>query len=87
MLAGIAAAVTRHGFEPDQALTAAEAVTIYTRGGAYAQQREHLTGSLVEGHRADLVVLSQDPTAVAPDRIADIEVRLTVIGGGVVHQV
>lgn len=87
VLAGIAAAVTRHGFEPDQALTAAEAVTIYTRGGAYAQQREHLTGSLVEGHRADLVVLSQDPTAVAPDRIADIEVRLTVIGGGVVHQV
>jgi hypothetical protein len=85
VLAGIAAAVTRHGFEPAQAVTAAEAVAMYTRGGAVAQQREHLTGSLVEGHRADMVVLSHDPTAVAPDRITDIEVRLTVIGGGVVH--
>jgi predicted amidohydrolase YtcJ len=86
VLAGISAAVTRHGFEPSQALTAAEAVAMYTRGGAIAQQREHLAGSLREGHRADLVMLSQDPTAVPPDRIADIDVLLTVIGGGVVHQ-
>jgi predicted amidohydrolase YtcJ len=85
VLAGIGAAVTRDGFEPDQAVTPTEAVTMYTRGGAIAQQREHLTGSLVEGHRADLVVLSQDPTAVAPAAIADIDVQLTVIGGAVVH--
>jgi predicted amidohydrolase YtcJ len=86
VLAGISAAVTRHGFEPSQALTAAEAVAMYTRGGAIAQQREHLAGSLTEGHRADLVMLSGDPTTVPSDRIADTEVCLTVIGGGVVHQ-
>jgi hypothetical protein len=86
VLAGIGAAVTRHGFEPAQALTPAEAVAMYTRGGAYAQQREDVAGSLRQGHRADLVVLSHDPTAVAPERIADIEVRCTIIGGQVVHQ-
>jgi hypothetical protein len=86
VLAGMGAAVTRHGFEPAQALTAAEAVAMYTRGGALAQQREHLTGSLTEGLRADLAVLSDDPTAVAPEDIAGIDVCLTVVGGGVVHQ-
>jgi predicted amidohydrolase YtcJ len=86
VLAGIGAAVTRHGFEPAQALTPAEAVSMYTRGGALAQQREDVTGSLTEGLRADLVVLSDDPTAIAPAGIADIDVCLTVVGGGGVHQ-
>jgi hypothetical protein len=85
VLAGITAAVTRHGFEPDQALTAAEAVEIYTRGGALAQQREHEAGSLTEGFRADLVVLSADPTAVSPPKIADLDVHTTVVGGRVIY--
>lgn len=85
VLAGIAAAVTRHGFEPGQALTVDEAVAMYTRDAAAAQQREHLTGSITEGLRADFVVLSEDPTAVPPDRITDIEVCLTVVGGRPVY--
>jgi predicted amidohydrolase YtcJ len=39
----------------------------------------------VEGFRADLVVLSSDPTVVSPEKIADLEVGLTVVGGRVVH--
>jgi hypothetical protein len=85
VLAGIGAAVTRHGFEPDQRLTAEEAVALYTRNAAIAQRREHLTGTLTVGKRADLVVLSDDPTDVPADQIAQIEVRRTVIGGTVVH--
>ena len=30
---------------------------------------------------ADLVVLSEDPTAVSPDRIAGLEVLATIVGG------
>ena len=30
---------------------------------------------------ADLVVLSEDPTAVSPDRIAGLEVLATITGG------
>lgn len=85
VLAGMTAAVTRHGFEPGQALTAAEALEMYTVGGAVAQQREHEAGRLAEGYRADLVVLSSDPTAVPPEKIAELDVGLTVVGGRVVH--
>jgi hypothetical protein len=86
VLAGIAACVTRHGFEPAQALTAEEAVTMYTHGGATAQGREHLTGRIKEDLQADLVVLSDDPTAVPTDAITDIEVELTIVRGHVVHR-
>lgn len=85
VLGGITAAVTRHGFGVEQALTVAEALEMYTVGGAVAQQREHEAGRLVEGFRADLVVLSSDPTVVSPEKIADLEVGLTVVGGRVVH--
>jgi predicted amidohydrolase YtcJ len=86
VLTGIVTAVDRQGFQSHQALTVEEAVAMYTRGGATVQQREHVTGSIVEGHRADLVVLSADPTQVPPASIADIDVRLTVVGGRVVHR-
>jgi len=85
VLAGIAAAVTRCGFEPDEAVSAAEAVAMYTHDGAVAQEREHVTGRIAEGLHADLVVLSDDPTAVPADAIADIAVLLTVARGQVVH--
>ncbi len=35
---------------------------------------------------ADLVVLSADPTAVAPDKIGAIDVLLTMVGGRVVYR-
>jgi predicted amidohydrolase YtcJ len=86
VLAGIATAVDRAGFQEHQALTVEEAIAMYTRGGAMVQQREGVTGSITEGLRADLVVLSDDPTQVAPARIADLRVHLTVVGGRVVHR-
>ncbi|HEY8544636.1 MAG TPA: amidohydrolase [Acidimicrobiales bacterium] len=85
VLAGITAAVTRHGVAPEQALTTAEAIEMYTAGGAAAQQRDHEAGRLVEGFRADLVVLSSDPLTTPPEKIADLDVGLTVVGGRVVH--
>jgi predicted amidohydrolase YtcJ len=36
------------------------------------------------GKLADLVVLSEDPTAVDPGRIKDIDVEMTIVGGEVV---
>jgi len=41
---------------------------------------------LAEGLRSDLVVLSHDPTELPADQIAAIDVRLTVVGGRVVHR-
>ena len=42
-------------------------------------------GSLEPGKLADFAVLSADPTAIAPEGIAAIEVLATVVGGRVAH--
>ena len=68
-------------FNPDEAVTAEQALRAWTRGSAYASRQEHVKGSIAPGMLADLVVLSEDPAAVSPDRIADLEVLATIVGG------
>jgi hypothetical protein len=72
-------------FAPAEALTPLEAVRAYTWGSAYASKSEHRRGSMRPGHLADLAVLSDDPTAVDPRRIAAIDVVATVVGGVARH--
>jgi predicted amidohydrolase YtcJ len=85
-LLGIADMVTRRTasgapFNPAEAITAAQALYAYTAGSAYASRQEHVKGSIIPGQLADLVVLSEDPTAVSPDRIAGLQVLATLVGG------
>jgi predicted amidohydrolase YtcJ len=87
VLHAIACCVTREGFVPEQALTAAEALALFTRDAARLQFEEDEKGTLAPGKRADLVVLSASPLAVAPERIAAIRVLQTVVGGRIVHDV
>jgi predicted amidohydrolase YtcJ len=68
-------------FNPDEAITARQALRAWTWGSAYASRQEHVKGSIAPGMLADLVVLSEDPTAVAPERIAGLEVLATIVGG------
>src|SRR5580704_13596731 len=68
-------------FNPDEAVTAEQALRAWTWGSAYASRQEHVKGSIAPGMLADLVVLSEDPTAVSPDRIAGLEVLATIVGG------
>lgn len=74
-------AVNRDGPEK---ISAYEALRCYTVESAYVEGREHEKGSIEEGKLADLVVLSEDPTAVDPGRIKELEVLQTVVGGNVV---
>ena len=85
-LLGIADMVNRRTasgapFNPAEAITAAQALYAYTAGSAYASHQEHVKGSISPGQLADLVVLSEDPTAVSPDRIAGLKVLATLVGG------
>jgi predicted amidohydrolase YtcJ len=85
-LLGIADMVNRRTasgapFNPGEAVSAAAAVRAWTWGSAYASRQEHVKGSIAPGLLADLVVLSEDPTAVSPDRIAGLEVLATIVGG------
>jgi hypothetical protein len=90
-LVGVYASVTRKAetgqtISPQEAISAAEALGIYTLGGAYASFEEKLKGSIEVGKLADMVVLSADPTRVAPEEIKGIKVEQTIIGGEIVWQ-
>ena len=87
------AAVTRatldgknpHGWFPEQKLTVAEAVYAYTMGSAYAEFQEKEKGSLTSGKLADMVLLSDDIFRIAPEKIRDVKVMNTWVGGKQVY--
>jgi predicted amidohydrolase YtcJ len=68
-------------FNAGEAITAEEALRAYTWGSAYASGAESVKGSIEAGKLADFVVLSADPTAVEPAKIAGIGVLATIVGG------
>ena len=56
-----------------------------TIDGAYALSMEQKVGSLEPGKFADMVILSDNPLAVDPDTIFEIEALMTMVGGRVEH--
>ena len=85
-------AVTRMGYldrdhapwELAQRLTVENSLRLLTIEGAYATFEEEVKGSLTPGKWADLVVLSDNPMAVAtPEALLDINALLTIVGGTV----
>ena len=72
-------------FGADERLSAHEALASYTAGGARAAHGEDHWGTLAPRRLADLVVLGDDPTSVAVDRIGSIQVLATVVGGRAAH--
>jgi predicted amidohydrolase YtcJ len=64
----------------DQAVTAADALRMYTGGAAATLGLAGEIGTLRPGARADAVVLSEDPALVPPERIREIGVRRTIAG-------
>jgi hypothetical protein len=90
-LAGIYAAITRRAESgqtllPEEGISPGEALKLYTVNGAYASFEENIKGSITPGRLADIVVLSGDPAAVPPERLMDIKVEMTIIGGRVVWE-
>lgn len=85
-LMAIQSMVTRKDYDgrvwgPNQSISVGEAMRICTVNGAYASFEEDLKGSITAGKLADFVVLAEDPHEVAPDRIKEIRVVRTVVGG------
>jgi len=86
------AAVTRatldgknpNGWFPQQKLSVAEAVEAYTMGSAYAEFQEKEKGSITPGKLADMVLLSDDIFSIAPEKIRDVHVAKTFVGGKLV---
>ena len=89
-LLALQSTVTRRGFDgaevaPEQRITAGEALALYTTGAATATGEDDVKGRLAPGYLADFVVLADDPLTCAPERIADIAVLATYVGGAPVH--
>jgi predicted amidohydrolase YtcJ len=82
---GIRALVTR-SFFPEERLAAEEALRLYTVEAAYASSEEKTKGTIEAGKLADLVVLSENPMTIAQEKIEDIIVEMTLVGGKVVYQ-
>ncbi len=85
-LLGVQGMVTRTGWNGEtwganQRISVAEALRVYTWNGAYNSHEEHLKGSIAAGKLADFVVLADDPLAVDPGRLKDIQIVRTVVGG------
>lgn len=87
------AAVTRatldgknpNGWFPEQKLSVAEAIEAYTMGSAYAEFQENEKGSITTGKLADMVLLSDDIFSIAPEKIRDVRVVKTFVGGRLVY--
>jgi predicted amidohydrolase YtcJ len=82
--------VTRRGsngkeYGANQRVTVDEAIKAWTLDGAYATFEEKIKGSITPGKLADFVVLQADPRKIVPDKIKDIVVDATYVGGQMVY--
>ena len=90
---GLYAAVTRRtldganpeGWVPEQKIDVESALRAYTASAARASFTDERTGTLSPGRLADIVVLNGNPFEVEPERLLDLEVDLTIVGGREVY--
>jgi hypothetical protein len=93
---GIYSAVTRQsreepgvppgGWLPEQRLTRAEAIRLYTAASAYGEWEEARKGTLRPGMFADFVVWSADLLTIPEAEILKAEPTMTVVGGRTVFR-
>lgn len=90
-LMGIQGMVTRRGWDgsvwgANQRISVSEAIAVNTYNGAWASGEEAIKGSITAGKLADYVVLADDPHTVDVEKIKDIQIVRTVVGGTISHQ-
>jgi predicted amidohydrolase YtcJ len=93
-LLGIYGAVTRRtldgahpdGWVPAEKMSVTEALRAYTAANAYGAYMEDRLGTLAPGRLGDLVVLSENVLDLEPERLRDVRVDFTVVGGRVVYE-
>ncbi|MEC0276193.1 amidohydrolase [Peribacillus frigoritolerans] len=91
---GIYRAVTRvhndgepnGGWHSAEIISMAEALRLYTLGGAYGNFKESKLGTIEVGKLADIVVLDKNLFEVDPFEILSTKVNLTIMDGKVVYE-
>jgi predicted amidohydrolase YtcJ len=88
---GIQGMVTRTGWNGEtwganQKVSVEEALRINTLNGAYNSHEEAIKGSIAPGKLADFVVLADDIFTMPQDKIKDVQIVRTVVGGKTVYR-
>ncbi len=86
----IYAMVTRQSdagiFEPQEAISVADALRMWTIWPAKAVGEGHEKGTIEIGKFADMVVLSDDPFQIPKEQLKDLKASKTIVGGRVVFE-
>jgi predicted amidohydrolase YtcJ len=88
---GIWAAVVRRDLQsgqiiaPEERISVEQALTLYTRNGAYAGFEEGLKGALEPGKFADFIVVDRNVLTIPADELKDVKVLQTFVGGRSVY--
>lgn len=88
---GIWAAVERKELQtgqvlaPEERISVEQALTLYTRNGAYAGFEEDRKGSIEPGKLGDFIVVDRDVLSVPTDELKDVKVLQTFISGRCVY--
>lgn len=86
---GLSAAISRQdvngqplgGWFASERVTLEQALSAYSRGGAYAGFAEDKIGALEPGRWADFIIVDRDPTKVSPQELAKTQVLETSVAG------
>ena len=71
---------------PEERISAAEAFAMHTTTAAFVGFEENVKGTLEVGKLADIAILAEDPFEIPAERIKDIRVEMTIVGGEVKYQ-
>ncbi len=71
---------------PHERISPLEALKAYTTHAAYCSFEENTKGSIETGKLADFTLLSGNPLDVSPEKIKDIQVMQTSVGGRTVYE-
>ena len=86
----IHAMVTRQSdagiFEPQEAITVADALRMWTIWPARAVGEGNQKGTIEVGKFADMVVLSDDPFQIPSEQLKDLKASKTIVGGRIVFE-
>ncbi len=88
VMRGLQAALTRVPFDgaEDERVSLMDSLYAYTAGGAWAAHMESVTGKLVVGLAADLVLIDGDIEAIDSHDLGKTGIALTISAGQITHQ-
>ena len=71
---------------PEERIGVGEAFAMHTTTAAWVGFEENDKGTLEVGKWADIAVLAEDPFEIQPERIKDLKVEMTIVGGEIKYQ-